>query len=74
MSQELALLGGPRAVDLPAPVWPRIDAATLQEVVRVLRDEPLCPVGATGIQGEFELRFADLHAGVFLDCCCCVLL
>ena len=64
MSQELALLGGPRAVDLPGPVWPRIDAATLQEVVRVLRDEPLCPVGATGIQGEFERRFAELHGRV----------
>jgi dTDP-4-amino-4,6-dideoxygalactose transaminase len=61
MSEELALLGGPRAVTEAPPVWPRIDDATLEAVTRVLRDEPLCPVGATGIQGEFEARFRDLH-------------
>jgi dTDP-4-amino-4,6-dideoxygalactose transaminase len=39
-----------------------MDDATVREVVRVLTSEPLCPVGATGIQGEFEARFARLHA------------
>ena len=51
--EQPALLGGPRAVTRPFPVWPRVDDATVREVVRVLTTEPLCPVGATGIQGEF---------------------
>ena len=61
MSEELALLGGPRAVTLPFPAWPRIDRETLDAVTSVLSGEPLCPVGNTGIQGEFENRFAELH-------------
>jgi dTDP-4-amino-4,6-dideoxygalactose transaminase len=55
---ELALLGGTKAVTLPFPAWPRIDSAVIDEVVRVLTGEPLCPVGNTGIQGEFENAFA----------------
>ena len=65
MAEELALLGGPRAVTLPLPSWPPIDAALLDEVTRVLGSEPLCPVGNTGIQGEFENRFAALHGRRF---------
>jgi dTDP-4-amino-4,6-dideoxygalactose transaminase len=52
-------------VTQPYPVWPPIDDETVREVVRVLTTEPLCPVGATGIQGEFERRFADLHGRRF---------
>jgi hypothetical protein len=62
---ELALLGGPRAVTRPLPVWPRIDEKTLRDVERVLSTEPLCPVGNDGIQGEFENRFAALHGRRF---------
>lgn len=62
MGDALALLGGPKAVTLPLPDWPRIDDAVLAEVTRVLTGEPLCPVGNTGIQGEFENRFAHYHA------------
>ncbi len=63
--EQAALLGGPRAVTRPYPVWPRMDDATVREVVRVLTSEPLCPVGATGIQGAFENRFAALHGRRF---------
>jgi dTDP-4-amino-4,6-dideoxygalactose transaminase len=42
-----------------------MDDETVREVVRVLTTEPLCPVGATGIQGVFERRFADLHGRRF---------
>ncbi len=58
---QAALLGGPRAVSLPLPEWPRIDDETIAAVVRVLKSEPLCPVGNTGIQGEFEDAFAAFH-------------
>lgn len=54
-----ALLGGDAAVARPLPEWPRIDDHVVREVVRVLTTEPLCPVGNTGIQGEFENHFAD---------------
>jgi dTDP-4-amino-4,6-dideoxygalactose transaminase len=37
----------------------------IDEVVRVLTTEPLCPVGATGTQGLFEQRFAELHGRRF---------
>ncbi len=63
--QRPALLGGPKAVTRPYPVWPVIDEETVQAVVRVLTGEPLCPVGATGIQGEFEKSFAALHGRRF---------
>jgi len=62
---KLALLGGPKAVTLAPPDWPEIDAPTLDAVTRVLSGEPLCPVGNTGIQGEFENRFAELHGRRF---------
>ncbi len=65
MSERLALLGGPRAVTRPLPVWPRIDEKTLREVERVLSSEPLCPVGNDGIQGEFENHFARVHGRRF---------
>ncbi len=65
MAQELALLGGPRSVTLPLPEWPQIDDSVLTEVTRVLSSEPLCPVGNTGIQGEFENRFAEMHGRRF---------
>lgn len=65
MAQELALLGGPKAVTTPLPEWPRIDDEVIREVTRVLTGEPLCPVGNTGIQGEFENRFASLHGQRF---------
>lgn len=61
MAERAALLGGPKAVRLEYPSWPHIDDAVIREVVRVLTTEPLCPVGNTGIQGEFENRFAALH-------------
>ncbi|MFQ5513584.1 MAG: DegT/DnrJ/EryC1/StrS family aminotransferase [Myxococcota bacterium] len=61
MHERPALLGGPKAITRPFPTWPPIDAEVIDEVVRVLREEPLCPVGATGIQGHFERRFAQLH-------------
>jgi len=61
VAKKLALLGGPKAVAAPLPEWPRIDDRVMREVTRVLTDEPLCPVGNTGIQGEFENRFAALH-------------
>ena len=38
-----------------------MDDCVIREVTRVLTSEPLCPVGNTGIQGEFETRFAALH-------------
>ncbi len=63
--QRPAILGGPRSVPDAKPVWPKIDAATLQEIERVLTTEPLCPVGNTGIQGEFENRFAAFHGRNF---------
>jgi dTDP-4-amino-4,6-dideoxygalactose transaminase len=56
--EQPALLGGPRAVTRAFPRWPRVDDEVVREVVRVLTEEPLCPVGATGIQGEFEKSFA----------------
>ena len=56
-----ALLGGAPAITASFPAWPSIDRATIDEVVRVLESEPLCPVGRTGIQGTFEERFAELH-------------
>jgi dTDP-4-amino-4,6-dideoxygalactose transaminase len=65
MSERPALLGGPRAVTRPLPVWPRIDEKALREVERVLSSEPLCPVGNDGIQGEFENHFARLHGRRF---------
>lgn len=61
MGEKPALLGGPKAVRDAPPEWPRIDAGVLREVTRVLTGEPLCPVGNTGIQGEFENRFAARH-------------
>jgi dTDP-4-amino-4,6-dideoxygalactose transaminase len=63
--QDPALLGGPKAVTQPYLGWPPIDEETIQTVVRVLTTEPLCPVGATGIQGDFEKSFAALHEGRF---------
>ena len=65
MAAVLALLGGPKTVTEPLPAWPRIDDEVLAEVMRVLTSEPLCPVGNTGIQGEFENRFAALHGRRF---------
>jgi dTDP-4-amino-4,6-dideoxygalactose transaminase len=65
MRERPALLGGDKAVSQPFPVWPRIDDAIVEEVVRVLTSEPLCPVGNTGIQGEFETRFAAFHGRRF---------
>jgi dTDP-4-amino-4,6-dideoxygalactose transaminase len=65
MKKHAALLGGPKAVTLEYPAWPHIDDAVIREVVRVLTSEPLCPVGNTGIQGEFENRFAAFHGRSF---------
>ncbi len=65
MSQRPAILGGSKAVTRPLPAWPRIDDEVVAEVARVLREEPLCPVGNTGIQGEFENAFAELHGRRF---------
>jgi dTDP-4-amino-4,6-dideoxygalactose transaminase len=65
VADELALLGGPKAVSRALPEWPRIDDAVVAEVTRVLTSEPLCPVGNTGIQGEFENRFAEMHGRRF---------
>jgi dTDP-4-amino-4,6-dideoxygalactose transaminase len=65
MKDTPALLGGSKAVTLPFPVWPRIDDEVIREVTRVLTSEPLCPVGNTGIQGEFERRFASFHGRRF---------
>ncbi len=56
-----AILGGPKAVTRPLLDWPPIDDETVRTVVRVLTSEPLCPVGGTGIQGEFEKSFASMH-------------
>ena len=61
----LALLGGPKAVTLEPPEWPRVDDEVVREVTRVLTGEPLCPVGNTGIQGEFENAFAAFHGRRF---------
>ena len=55
-----ALLGGPKTVTRAFPVWPRVDDEVVREVTRVMTSEPLCPVGNTGIQGEFERSFASL--------------
>ena len=65
MAGTLALLGGPRAVTAPLPAWPLIDEDVLAAVRGVLSGEPLCPVGNTGIQGEFERAFAALHGRRF---------
>lgn len=65
MGERPALLGGPKAVTRPLPAWPHIDDAVIREVTRVLKGEPLCPVGNTGIQGEFENRFAAYHGRRF---------
>lgn len=65
MGERAALLGGPKAVRTAYPEWPRIDEHVIAEVVRVLTSEPLCPVGNTGIQGEFENRFAAYHGRRF---------
>jgi len=65
MSNKPALLGGPKAVTQPFPIWPRVDDEVVREVTRVLTSEPLCPVGNTGIQGEFERSFASFHGRRF---------
>ena len=65
MAGKLALLGGPKAVTAPLPEWPVIDDGVLAAVRGVLAGEPLCPVGNTGIQGEFERAFAALHGRRF---------
>ena len=61
MKATPALLGGPKTVTSSFPSWPCINDEVIREVTRVLTSEPLCPVGATGIQGEFEKRFASFH-------------
>ncbi|MCZ6713114.1 MAG: DegT/DnrJ/EryC1/StrS family aminotransferase [Deltaproteobacteria bacterium] len=60
-----ALLGGPKTVTRAFPVWPRVDDEVVREVTRVMTSEPLCPVGNTGIQGEFERSFASFHGRRF---------
>jgi dTDP-4-amino-4,6-dideoxygalactose transaminase len=65
MTDRPALLGGPKAITRTFPPWPCIDDAVIREVTRVLTSEPLCPVGNTGIQGEFERRFAAFHGRRF---------
>ena len=65
MKSKPALLGGPKAVTQPFPVWPRVDDEVVREVTRVMTSEPLCPVGNTGIQGEFERSFASFHGRRF---------
>ncbi len=61
MSEQSALLGGPKSVTAEAPPWPLVDAEALAEITRVITEETLCPVGAEGTQGEFERSFAAMH-------------
>lgn len=61
MSEQSALLGGPKSVTAEAPPWPLVDAEALAEITRVITEETLCPVGAEGTQGEFERAFAAMH-------------
>lgn len=56
-----ALLGGSPAVTLELPRWPLVDAEARDEIMRVITEETLCPVGAEGTQGEFERGFAAMH-------------
>jgi len=65
MAERAALLGGPKAVTTPLPVWPQVDSGVIEAVTRVMTTEPLCPVGNTGIQGEFETQFRELHGRRF---------
>lgn len=60
-----ALLGGTPAVSLELPKWPLVDDEARREIMRVITEETLCPVGAEGTQGEFEQGFAAMHGRRF---------
>jgi len=48
-----------RAVTIQPSPWPVVDDETIQEVVRVLKEESLSPVMQVGIIKEFEDNFAE---------------
>ena len=60
-TEELAVLGGPKAVTAEVKDWPHIDDAITGAVVRVLREENLSPLARRGVQAEFEDAFARYH-------------
>jgi dTDP-4-amino-4,6-dideoxygalactose transaminase len=63
---ELALLGGPRAIEMPGPhfSWPRITSNVEAAVIRQLRSA-LSIYDRSGIVKEFEDTFASYHGRLY---------
>jgi perosamine synthetase len=57
-SNDLALLGGQKAVTLPMPSWPHIAEEEIAAVVKQLLTGPLSECGRSGVIAEFEDAFA----------------
>jgi dTDP-4-amino-4,6-dideoxygalactose transaminase len=57
-SNDLALLGGQKAVTLPSPRWPRIAEEEIAAVVKQLLSGSISECGRAGVISEFEDAFA----------------
>ena len=64
--QQLAILGGPKAVTAPGPhyVWPRKTQATVDAVMNQVVNGDVSIYNRSGIFAEFEDKFVAYHGGL----------
>ena len=72
---KLAIQGGPKAVTLPAPIWPRVGEEEIEAVAAALRASKtdtryISAPGGGGPVQEFEERFAEFIGAKFAMTTC----